>query len=118
MTVKVFPLNRHADKLSKASTAADFAALAIAMDADLTVARKRLVELKKDEDSAIFGDGNLDDVRASIVDTEKLIETLERALEGAARRRTEAREREAIDEIEELAKAVQAKAERRLQQMA
>ncbi len=62
------------------------------------------------EDKAIFGDGDLGEVRASISDCNSEIELIEKAIEGAETRRATAAQDEAAIDIEALGKDAKAKA--------
>ncbi|TIN20830.1 MAG: hypothetical protein E5Y59_02990, partial [Mesorhizobium sp.] len=81
-----------------------------ALDTDLNAAITRKAELEKAEDKAIFGDGDLAEVRASIADCNAQIELIEKAIEGAEARRAKAAQDEAAIDIEALGKDAKAKA--------
>lgn len=104
-------LSAHAEALHSARTSADFAAAISALDTDLNAAMARKAELAKAEDKAIFGDGDLAEVRASIADCNSEIELIEKAIEGADLRRIEAARNEAAVDIEALGKNAKAKAD-------
>lgn len=103
-------LSAHSVALHAARTSAEFAAVISALDSDLNAAMSRKAELAKAEDKAIFGDGNLAEVRASIADCNSEIELIEKAIEGAEVRRIQAAKNEAAVDIEALGKDSKAKA--------
>ncbi|RWO08007.1 MAG: hypothetical protein EOS07_16610 [Mesorhizobium sp.] len=70
----------------------------------------RKSELAKAEDKAIFGDGDLAEIRASINDCDSEIELIEKAIDGAESRRSKAAQDEAAIDIEVLEKDAKAKA--------
>ncbi|TIL70368.1 MAG: hypothetical protein E5Y70_31270 [Mesorhizobium sp.] len=103
-------LSAHSVALHAARTSAEFAAVISALDTDLNAAITRKAELEKAEDKAIFGDGDLAEVRASIADCNAQIELIEKAIEGAEARRAKAAQDEAAIDIEALGKDAKAKA--------
>ncbi|TIL70291.1 MAG: hypothetical protein E5Y65_25930 [Mesorhizobium sp.] len=103
-------LSAHSVALHAARTSAEFAAVISALDTDLNAAIVRKAELVKAEDKAIFGDGDLADVRALIADCNAQIELIEKAIEGADARRAKAAQDEAAIDIEALGKDAKAKA--------
>ncbi|WP_095517906.1 hypothetical protein [Mesorhizobium wenxiniae] len=103
-------LSAHTEALHAARTSGEFAAVISALDTDLNAAIVRKADLVKAEDRAIFGDGNLAEVRASIADCNAEIELIEKAIEGAAERRAKAAQDEAAIDIEALGKDAKAKA--------
>jgi hypothetical protein len=103
-------LSAHSVALHAARTSAEFSAVISALDSDLNAAIARKADLVKAEDKAIFGDGDLAEVRASIADCNSEIELIEKAIEGAEARRAKAAQDEAAIDIEALGKDVKAKA--------
>ncbi|MER9484721.1 hypothetical protein NKI50_01825 [Mesorhizobium sp. M0563] len=103
-------LSAHSAVLHGARTSAEFAAVISALDTDLNAAIARKAELEKAEDKAIFGDGDLAEVRAAIADCNSAIGLLEKAIEGADVRRAKAAKDEAEIDIEALGKDAKAKA--------
>lgn len=103
-------LSAHSEALHAARTSAEFAAVTSALDNDLNAAIVRKADLVKAEDKAIFGDGDLAEVRASIADCNSEIELIEKAIEGAEARRAKAAQDEAAIDIEALGKDAKAKA--------
>ncbi|GLS41579.1 hypothetical protein GCM10010869_71760 [Mesorhizobium tianshanense] len=103
-------LSAHYEALHAARTSADYAAVISALDTDLNAAMARKADLAKAEDKAIFGDGDLAEVRASIADCNSQIELIEKAIEGADLRRAKAAQDEAAIDIEALGKDAKAKA--------
>lgn len=89
----------HAEDLGKARTAADFAAVIALLDTDLNNAIARKQELEKAEDSAIFGDGYLGEVRAALTDCNTAIALLEKTIGAADSRRAAAAQGEARADI-------------------
>ncbi|RWO45980.1 MAG: hypothetical protein EOS11_10320 [Mesorhizobium sp.] len=104
-------LTAHSEALHAARTSAEFAAVIFALDSDLNAAMARKAELAKAEDKAIFGDGDLAEVRASIADCSAEIELIEKAIEGADLRRAKAAQDEAAVDIEALGRNAAAKAD-------
>jgi hypothetical protein len=103
-------LSAHSEALHAARTSAEFAAVISALDTDLNAAMVRKAALEKAEDKAIFGDGDLAEVRASIADCNSEIELIEKAIEGAETRRAKAAQDEAAIDIVALGKDAKAKA--------
>ncbi|RWP98207.1 hypothetical protein, partial [Mesorhizobium sp.] len=104
---QLFP---HAKDLGRARTAADFAAVIALLDTDLNNAAARKQELERAEDRAIFGDGDLGEVRAALTDCNAAIALLEKTVEAANKRRVEAAEREARADIVALGDEIKSKA--------
>ncbi|RVB77606.1 hypothetical protein EN885_12785 [Mesorhizobium sp. M6A.T.Cr.TU.014.01.1.1] len=100
----------HAKDLGRARTAADFAAVIALLDTDLNNAAARKQELERAEDRAIFGDGDLGEVRAALTDCNAAIALLEKTVEAANKRRVEAAEREARADIVALGDEIKSKA--------
>ncbi|WP_454574246.1 hypothetical protein [Mesorhizobium sp. PL10] len=71
----------------------------------------RKADLAKAEDKAIFGDGDLAAVRASIAECDSNIALIEKAIEGAEKRRIAAAKAEALTELEAVAADAKAKGE-------
>jgi chromosome segregation ATPase len=103
-------LSAHSVALHAARTSAEFAAVISALDTDLNAAMARKAELEKAEDKAIFGDGDLAEVRKELADCNSEIALYEKAIEGADVRRIEAAKNEAAVDIEALGKDAKAKA--------
>ncbi|WP_292405225.1 hypothetical protein, partial [Mesorhizobium sp.] len=100
----------HAEDLGRARTAADFAAVIALLDTDLNNAATCKQELEQAEDSAIFGDGDLGEVRAALTDCNAAIALLEKTIEAANKRRAEAAEREARADVTALGDEIKSKA--------
>ncbi|PDQ17149.1 hypothetical protein CN311_31565 [Mesorhizobium sanjuanii] len=100
----------HAEDLGKARTAADFAAVIALLDTDLNNAIARRHELQQAEDRAIFGDGDLAAVRATLDDCNDAIALIEKIVDGADKRRAEAARSEARADVAALGGDIKAKA--------
>jgi chromosome segregation ATPase len=100
----------HAEDLGRARTAADFVAVIALLDTDLNTAAARKQELEQAEDRAIFGDGDLGELRAALTDCNAAIALLEKTVEAANKRRAEAAEREARADIAALGDEIKSKA--------
>lgn len=103
-------LSAHSIALHAARTSAEFAAVISALDTDLNAAITRKAEIEKAEDKAIFGDGDLAEVRAALADCNSEIALYEKAIGLADERRIEATRNEAAVDIEALGKDAKAKA--------
>ncbi|QIA21506.1 hypothetical protein [Mesorhizobium sp. AA22] len=103
-------LSVHSEALHAARTSGDFAAVIASLDNALNAAMIRKADLAKAEDKAIFGDGDLAEVRALIADCNSEIELIEKAIDGAEARRAKAAQDEAAIDIEALGKDAIAKA--------
>ncbi|TIN77790.1 hypothetical protein [Mesorhizobium sp.] len=103
-------LSAHSEALHAARTSAEFAAVISALDTDLNAAIARKAELEKAEDKAIFGDGDLAEVRARLGDCNSEIALYEKAIELADVRRIEAAKNEDAVDVEALGKDAKAKA--------
>ncbi|ESX95999.1 hypothetical protein [Mesorhizobium sp. LNJC405B00] len=103
-------LSAHTEALHAARTSGEFAAVISALDTDMNSAIGRKAELEKAEDKAIFGDGDLAEVRADLAACISEIALYEKAIEGADIRRIEAAKNEAAIDIEALGKDAKAKA--------
>ncbi|PTE07682.1 hypothetical protein [Mesorhizobium helmanticense] len=100
----------HAEDLGRARTAADFAAVIALLDTDLNNAIARRHELQQAEDRAIFGDGDLAAVRATLDDCNDAIALIEKTVDGADKRRAEAGRSEARADVAALGGDIKAKA--------
>ncbi|MER8829863.1 hypothetical protein NKH73_27760 [Mesorhizobium sp. M0938] len=100
----------HAEDLGRARTAADFAAVIALLDTDLNNAAARKQELEQAEDRAIFGNGDLGEVRAALTDCNAAIALLEKTVEAVNKRRAEAAESEAHADIAALGDEIKSKA--------
>ncbi|TIP74846.1 MAG: hypothetical protein E5X53_12460 [Mesorhizobium sp.] len=103
-------LSAHSVALHAARTSAEFAALISALDTDLNAAIARKAELEKADDKAIFGDGDLAEVRDALANCNSEIALYEKAIGLADERRIEAARNEAAVDIEALGKDAKAKA--------
>ncbi|MCF6112385.1 hypothetical protein [Mesorhizobium muleiense] len=102
-------LSAHSDALHAARTSAEFAAVISALDSDLNAAIVRKAELEKAEDKAIFGDGDLAEVRKELADCNSEIGLYEKAISLADLRRIDAAKNEAAIDIEALGADAKAK---------
>ncbi|AZO00578.1 hypothetical protein EJ066_27575 [Mesorhizobium sp. M9A.F.Ca.ET.002.03.1.2] len=100
-----------AEDLGRARTAADFAAVIALLDVDLNNVAARKQELEQAEDRAIFGDGDLGEVRAALARTNAAIALIEKTIEAAHKRRAAAAQSEARADIVALGEEIAAKAE-------
>ncbi|MET3577660.1 hypothetical protein ABID19_000675 [Mesorhizobium robiniae] len=100
----------HAEDLGRARTAADFAAVIALLDTDLNNAAARKQELEQAEDRAIFGNGDLGEVRVALTDCNAAIALLEKTVEAVNKRRAEAAESEARADIAALGDEIKSKA--------
>ncbi|WIW56591.1 hypothetical protein LRP31_16200 [Mesorhizobium mediterraneum] len=80
------------------------------LDTDLNNAAARKQELEQAQDRAIFGDGDLGELRAALTDCNAAIALLEKTIEAANKRRAEAAEREARADIVALGDEIKSKA--------
>ncbi|WP_254025456.1 hypothetical protein [Mesorhizobium ventifaucium] len=103
-------LSAHSVALHAARTSAQFAAVISALDTDLNSAIARKAELEKAEDKAIFGDGDLAEVRAALAECNSEIGLYEKAIGLADERRIEAARNEAAVDVVALGKDAKAKA--------
>jgi chromosome segregation ATPase len=100
----------HADDLGRARTAADFAAVIALLDTELNNAAARKQELEQAEDRAVFGDGDLGEVRAALTDCNAAVALLEKTIEAVRRRRAAAAQGEARADIVALGDEIKSKA--------
>ena len=82
-------------KLPKAKTAADFASASAALEAEKTKLAADVAALKAKREQTIFNGGKLEPVERDIVAAQDAARTLDVALDGASKRRTQAAEAEA-----------------------
>lgn len=100
----------HAEILGRARTAAEFAAVIALLDTDLNDALRCRAELAQAEDRAVFGGGDLAAARAALDDCNDQIALLEKTIDVAAKRRTDAAASEAPADIAALGDEIKAKA--------
>ncbi|UDL89506.1 hypothetical protein LGH82_31390 [Mesorhizobium sp. PAMC28654] len=100
----------HAEQLGRARTAADFAAVIALLDTDLNDAITRRGQLADAEDRAVFGDGDLAAARAALDDCNDAIALLEKTIDVAGKRRSDAAASEARADIAALGDEIDAKA--------
>ena len=100
----------HAETLGRARTAAEFAAVIALLDTDLNEALARKSELAEAEDRAVFGDGDLAAARAALDDCNAAIAFLEKTIDAAGKRRTDAAASEARADIAALGEEIKARA--------
>ncbi|MBN9253205.1 MULTISPECIES: hypothetical protein [unclassified Mesorhizobium] len=101
----------HAEALGRARTAADYAAVIVLLDADLSQAAASRGNLLAAEDRAILGDGDLAAARAGVDDCNERIALLERTVALAREHRAAAAADEARADIEALGAATVERAE-------
>lgn len=89
--------------------AAEFAVLIDDCTTKLIAAQKKRADLLVAEDAALFGQGDLAKVQADLKQCDEEIATLQKTIDGASTRRTEAAKVEATTEMEEMAKDARAK---------
>ncbi|WP_292157706.1 hypothetical protein [Mesorhizobium sp.] len=99
-----------AEDLGRARTAADFAAVIALLETDLNDAIARKQDLEQAEDRAIFGDGDLAEVRAALARTNAAIALIEKTIEAGGKRRAAAAQSEARADIVALGDEIKSKA--------
>lgn len=104
-------LDPHLKQLAAARTTAEFDAAISALDSDLNEQAGQKTALLRAEDLAIFGHGDLATVRAAMADADANIALLEKAIEGAEKRRAEAAVAEHLADIEEIGADVKVKSD-------
>ncbi|MBZ9683121.1 hypothetical protein LB531_20905 [Mesorhizobium sp. CO1-1-2] len=95
---------------SRLRTSAEFATAIDELTGKMLEAQKRKADLVIAEDAAFFGQGDLETVQTDLRACNTEIETLERQIDGAQRRRQEAAATERLSEIDQVGKDAQAKA--------
>jgi hypothetical protein len=100
----------HAEQLGRARTAADLAAVIALLDTDLNDAITRKGELTEAEDRAVFGDGDLAAARAALDDCNDAISVLEKTIDAAGKRRSDAAASEARADVAALGEEIAGKA--------
>ncbi|MFD2052804.1 hypothetical protein ACFSQT_06680 [Mesorhizobium calcicola] len=100
----------HAEQLGRARTAAEYAAVIALLDTDLNDLIACRSALAQAEDRAVFGDGDLAAARAALDDCNDRVALLERTIDAAGKRRTDAAASEARADIAALGDEIKARA--------
>jgi hypothetical protein len=99
------------NEIRAAKTVPDFDALLAKLDEQKTAAARQLQQAETARDNTIFSGGNVAKAEAAVVEAARHIATINATIEGATKRRAEAEEQEAADELALLRERAQVEAD-------